>query len=69
VAGFSENDTFRSNQIREGLMTREQALTSVSLENRPRYDSIREYLQLINVDFDETMSVIDSIPKLYGMKF
>jgi glucosamine--fructose-6-phosphate aminotransferase (isomerizing) len=68
VAGFSENDTFRSNQVREGLITREQALANVSLENRPRYDSIREYLQLINIDFDEAISVIDSIPKLYWRK-
>ena len=26
IAGFTEHDTFRSNQIREGMITREQAL-------------------------------------------
>jgi hypothetical protein len=65
VAGFTENDTFRSNQVREGVISRDEALKRVEEENRPRYDAIKEYLQLINVDFDETMSVIDSIPKRY----
>jgi glucosamine--fructose-6-phosphate aminotransferase (isomerizing) len=68
VAGFTENDTFRSNQIREGLIGREQAIADISLENKPRYDSIREYLRLINVDFDDAVSVIDSIPKLYARR-
>jgi hypothetical protein len=65
VAGFTENDTFRSNQIREGYLTREEALKKVNLENKPRWKSIREYLQLINLDFDEVIKIIDKIPKLY----
>ncbi len=65
VAGFTEYDTFRSAQIREHILTREEALQRVEEENRPRWDSIREYTQLINIDFDETMRVIDRIPKLY----
>lgn len=65
VAGFSEFDTFRSNQIREGMITRKQALEKVTIENRPRWDSIKEYLQIINVNFDDTIKAIDSIPKLY----
>lgn len=65
VAGFSEYDTFRSNQIREGQLTRSQALELVEEENLPRFGSIREYTQMINIDFDETIRVIDRIPKLY----
>jgi len=65
VAGFTENDTLRSNQIRMGQITREEALKKVKSENRPRWDSIREYLQLINLDFDEVIKVIDKMPKLY----
>ena len=68
VAGFTENDTLRSNQIREGLIDREDALQLVGIENSPRFDSIKEYLQLINLDFDETMTTINSIPKMYGPK-
>ena len=65
VAGFTENDTFRSNQIRQGMMDRETALALVAEENRPRYHAIQAYLQLIGVDFDLAMGAIDSIPRLY----
>jgi glutamine---fructose-6-phosphate transaminase (isomerizing) len=65
VAGFTESDTFRSNQIREGVITRSQGMDLVEVENRPRWDSIREYTQLINIDFDEAVRIIDRIPKLY----
>ncbi len=66
VAGFSEHDTFRSNQIREGQLTREKALALVERDNQPRWKSIREYTQLINIDFDEAIRTIDRIPKLYA---
>jgi hypothetical protein len=66
VAGFTEYDTFRSNQIREGVIGREQAQKLVEVENQPRWDSIREYTQMINIDFDEAIRVIDRIPKLYS---
>ena len=65
VAGFTENDTFRSNQIREGYITRDQALTLLKHDNKPRYDSIKEYLDLIGLNFDETLKIIDNIPTLY----
>lgn len=67
VAGFTENDTFRSNQIREGLITREKALGLVKEENQPRYDTIEWYFNIIgipNLCYD-ALKVIDSIPKLY----
>ena len=65
VAGFTEHDTFRSNQIREGQITREEALKLVEDENRPRYQNIRWYLDTLNMDFEEVISVINHIPKLY----
>lgn len=65
VAGFSEYETFRSNQIREGVITREAALALVETENKPRFDSIREYCGLIGIDFDVAMRRIEQIPKLY----
>jgi glutamine---fructose-6-phosphate transaminase (isomerizing) len=65
VAGFTEYDTFRSNQIREGMLTRDQAQALVARENTPRWGSIREYFTTINSDFDEAMRVVDRIPKLY----
>jgi glucosamine--fructose-6-phosphate aminotransferase (isomerizing) len=64
VAGFTEHDTFRSNQIREGDISREQALTLVEDENRPRYPNIKWYLDSINMDFESVIRVINRIPKL-----
>ena len=64
VAGFTEHDTFRSNQIREGDMTREEALALVEDENRPRYPNIKWYLDAIGMDFDRVIPVINSIPKM-----
>jgi glucosamine--fructose-6-phosphate aminotransferase (isomerizing) len=59
--GFSEFDTFRSNQIREGQISRDEALSCILIENRPRVDGLRWYLDAIGLGFDE---VIKSINKL-----
>lgn len=67
VAGFTEHDTFRSNQIREGQITREEALELVKDENRPRYPNIRWYLDTLNIDFSAVIKVINAIPKLYSI--
>lgn len=65
VAGFTENDTFRSNQIREGMITREEALQKLNRENEARYETLRWYLEIIGLDFREVIQVINKIPKLY----
>jgi len=65
IAGFTEHDTFRSNQIREGDITRERALELVKCENRPRYQNIRWYLDTLGMDFKEVIGIINAIPKLY----
>lgn len=65
VAGFSEYDTFRSNQIREGMLDREEALKLVDEENKPRYESIKWYLEILGLDFETVIKRINKIPKLY----
>ena len=65
VAGFSEFDTFRSNQIREGMISREEALSKVYEENIPRFESIMWYTKIIGLDFSEVVKRINSIEKLY----
>lgn len=65
VAGFTEIDTFRSNQIREGMISREEAMRLVSIENAPRYEGIKWYLDIIGLDFEDTIKTINNIPKLY----
>jgi hypothetical protein len=66
IAGFTEHDTFRSNQIREGQISRDQALALVENENQPRYQNIRWYLDLLGFDFQETIKRVNSAPKAVG---
>ncbi len=65
VAGFSEFDTFRSNQIREGVLDREEALRLVNQENRPRYESFKWYCDTVGLDMEKTIKTINEIPKMY----
>lgn len=65
VAGFTEVDTFRSNQIRDGVLSREDALRKTKLENKPQWENLKAYLDLINLDFTEIMPVIENMEKLY----
>ncbi|MCB0333726.1 MAG: hypothetical protein KDD55_09530 [Bdellovibrionales bacterium] len=64
IVGFTENDTFRSNQIREGVLTREKALELIEIENEPRVEGIRWYLETIGIDADEALSTITALPKM-----
>jgi glutamine---fructose-6-phosphate transaminase (isomerizing) len=61
VAGFTENDTFRSNQIREGMMTREEALVKVNEENQPRWASLQWYCSTIGLDWEKVVERINEI--------
>ena len=65
VAGFTEHDTFRSNQIREGQLTRSEALRLVKEENRPRYLNIKWYLDAIGMNFEEVIPVINAIKPIW----
>ncbi len=65
VAGFSEFDTFRSNQIREGILNREEAIELVKEENKPRYNSLRWYVEIVGLNFEDTIKKINQIPTLY----
>lgn len=68
VAGFTEHDTFRSNQIREGEISRHDALQLIQDENRPRYANIRWYLDTLHMDYQNVIKVVNAIPKLYELK-
>ena len=67
VAGFSENDTFRSNQIREGMLTRDEAMKLIEEDNLPRYETLRWYLEIIGLDFTDVIKTVNKIPKLYNI--
>jgi glutamine---fructose-6-phosphate transaminase (isomerizing) len=65
MAGFTEFDIFRSHQIREGKLTREQAYKIIKEENKPRFKSIEWYGQAINFNMNTAVETINSAPKLY----
>lgn len=65
AAGFTENDTLRSNQIREGDISRESALEMVKNENKPRPNSMQWYFDTIGVDMTKAVEAANSIRKLY----
>lgn len=65
AAGFTEFDSFRSNQVREGMISREEALRRVRRENRPWLESIGWYARTIGFDINRAVKIINSIPKLY----
>jgi hypothetical protein len=65
VQGFTENDSFRSRQIREGLMDRETALNLVHRENKPRHNALQWYFDVVGLDGDEVLNVVDKMKKLY----
>jgi len=66
IAGFTEHDTFRSNQVREGDITREEALRLVEEENTPRYPNLKWYLDVVGVDFRKAITAINSAKRLYA---
>ena len=65
IQGFTENDSFRSNQIREGILTRNEALKIVKRENMPRYAALQWYFDTIGIDGDRVLTIIDSVEKRY----
>jgi glutamine---fructose-6-phosphate transaminase (isomerizing) len=65
VAGFSEFDAFRSQQIRAELMTRQEALARVVEDNQPDRAILDEFAAQVGLNLEEVLSGIDLIPKLY----
>ncbi len=66
VQGFTENDSFRSRQIREGLMDRQTALDIVNSENKPRYEALKWYFDVLGLDGDYVLGEIDKkVKRLY----
>lgn len=65
IAGFSEFDTFRSNQVREGLISRNEALNFIEVENFPRYETIKWYLEIIGLNFEDVIMKVNDIKRMY----
>lgn len=65
MAGFTEFDNFRSYQVREGKLTREEAMDLIKEENKPRFKAIEWYAEAVGIDMVEAIRIINAAPKLY----
>ncbi|MBF0313278.1 MAG: hypothetical protein HQK52_07670 [Oligoflexia bacterium] len=65
VAGFTEHDTFRSNQIRENSIERTYALKLANEGNRPRLESMLWYCDTIGLNAEEIVACIHGVKKLF----
>lgn len=65
LAGFTEFDNFRAKQIRDGLLTRDEALALVEIDNRPKYAALEYFSYLVGFNLDEVLAKISSLPKLF----
>jgi hypothetical protein len=63
--GYTENDSFRSRQIREGLIDRATALELVYEENKPRYEALQWYFDMVGLDGHQVLTVVDNMKKMY----
>ncbi len=65
MAGFTENDTLRSNQVREGQLTREQALKLTDRDNQAQWEDLQWYCDAVGIDCFETLNAINGFQKSY----
>ena len=65
IAGFSEFDTFRSQQIRAGIIDREEALKLTNQDNQYDMDTLKEFMGQVGLNLEEVLTRIGDIPKLY----
>ena len=65
IAGFSEFDNFRSNQIREGILNREEALELCQQDNKTKYDTLKNFSDVIGFNLDNVLSKINCLDRLY----
>jgi glutamine---fructose-6-phosphate transaminase (isomerizing) len=65
IAGFTEDEAMLSNMVREGHLDRAEAMRRGHEYSKPRWDSLREYFQLIGLSAEEALQVINAAPKLY----
>ena len=65
LAGFTEDDDMLSHMVREQYITRDEALKRSIKYSQPRLETIKEYTQMMGLNFEETLSTINGAKKLY----
>jgi glutamine---fructose-6-phosphate transaminase (isomerizing) len=64
---MTEHNAFRNNQIREGKIILEEALTLVEDENRPWYQNIRWCLDSFSENFKGVISIASKIRPIHKL--
>ena len=57
--------TARSNKIREGTLTREEALELCQQDNKTKYDTLKNFSDVIGFNLDNVLSKINCLDRLY----
>lgn len=63
LGGFTEHETLRSNQIREGHLDRATALALLEHDNQPRWDNLRWYFDVIQMNLADVLRRVHEGPK------
>jgi glucosamine--fructose-6-phosphate aminotransferase (isomerizing) len=61
--GFNEFDTFRSNQVRSGQITREKAMQLLETDVAPRVSDFNDYASTVGTDPLELLDAIHKTPR------
>lgn len=65
IGGFSEFDNYRSNQVRDGYLKRDEALKLAEEDNEIRMETIDNFCRIVNIDTEEILLKIQSLKKRY----
>jgi len=65
LAGFSEFDVFRSQQVRAGMLTRDQALSLAARDNLADLTVLQEFAAQVGLNLEEVLVRIEAAPRLY----
>ena len=57
--GFTEHDALRANQVRFGLITRDDALKSLQSDNVIDADGVASYLSSFDIDIEEALDLLE----------
>ena len=65
LGGFSEFDNYRSNQVREGYITRDEAILLAKEDNNPRIETIDNFCKIIGLNTEEILGKILRIKRKF----
>ena len=64
-AELTKNSDHSSNQVREGLLARDEALELAKENNQPKIESLEYFAYLIGFNLDDVLVQVNTIPKMY----